>query len=87
MKVWYKSKTLWFNVIVMLLGIIPIIGTFVKLVQPGAALIIDGALAMVAGIGNLILRVWFTDTPIATSGRQAQAELEARTSYAYPQPK
>jgi hypothetical protein len=67
MKPWYESKTVWFNVITMLLGIIPIVGAFVKLIEPQTAVVIDGVLAMVAGIGNVILRVWFTTEPIATA--------------------
>ena len=75
MKPWYESKTVWFNLITMLLAIFPIVGAFVKVIEPSTAVIIDAVLAMVAGIGNVILRVWFTDVPIETPARLLAARL------------
>ena len=70
-KPWQLSKTVWFNIVTMLLAIIPIIGAFVKLIEPQTAVIIDGGLTMLGGIGNVVLRVWFTDQPITTAKSMA----------------
>ncbi len=64
-KMWYESKTVWFNIVLTVLGVVPIVGAFMKLLYPDAAMVIEGVLAMVAGIGNLILRVWFTEAPLS----------------------
>lgn len=66
-KPWQQSKTIWFNVIMTLLLIAPIVGAFVKILEPDQVALIDGILAVLAGVGNVILRVWFTDTPIQTA--------------------
>lgn len=57
---WFESKTIWFNIIVTVLGIaasLQSIATFDKYAQ---------VLGLVTVIGNVILRVWFTNTVIAT---------------------
>ena len=56
---WYASKTVWFNVVMTIVGISTALGgTF-----PQYGLIL-GALTTV---GNVILRVWFTSTPIGST--------------------
>lgn len=58
MKKWYQSKTLWFNVITLILGLGSVL---VKIVPaPVGALITT----VVIPLGNIILRIWFTNVPI-----------------------
>jgi len=55
---WYLSRTVWFNVITTIIGIASL----------GNMLPIDSKiLVAIIGIGNVILRVWFTDSPIEKS--------------------
>jgi lipoprotein signal peptidase len=57
---WYQSKVVWLNIILTVLGIVTTLqgmATFDKYAQ---------ALVLVGTIGNIILRVWFTNTTIAT---------------------
>jgi hypothetical protein len=65
MKTLLESKTVWFNVIMLILGSLPIIATFVKAIKPEVAGLIDSVLALITGIGNLILRIYFTEVPIS----------------------
>lgn len=58
MKKWYQSKTVWFNIVTTIVGVV----TFLQ-GQPTFAEFAPW-LVLVAGIGNLILRIWFTDQPI-----------------------
>ena len=60
-KPWYKSKTVWVNVIVMIVGVLTILQTSQTLV-PSTWL---PYFALVVGILNVVLRVWFTDTAIS----------------------
>lgn len=58
---WYESKTVWFNIIVTVLGVVASLqglSTFDKYAQ-----ILGG----ITVLGNTILRVWFTSAPITTS--------------------
>jgi hypothetical protein len=59
MKPWFTSKTLWFNVITLIVAVAGAVFPLVK----GEVWII-GMTAFMA-LGNGILRIWFTDTPIA----------------------
>jgi hypothetical protein len=63
-KKWFKSKTLRLNIVVFLLLIIPIVGSFLKIITPQSVMIIDSAIGMLTAILNVILRVWFTDSKI-----------------------
>ena len=72
MKPVYKSKTVWLNVLALVIGIAPIIAENFKLIEPGWALAIDSILSLVVGIANVVLRVWVTDTPIATPKAEAK---------------
>ena len=85
MKLWYQSKTIWFNIVVLLLGCFPIIAAFVKIVSPSLATTIDAALAMVLGVGNLFLR-FLTDTAIATNAGEV-ASVKSAQANKLPEPK
>lgn len=63
-KKWYNSKTVWFNVVMTAIGVTTVAATMAKTLAPDAAIAIDAVAVGVAGIGNVILRVWFTDMPI-----------------------
>jgi len=56
MKPVWKSKMVWFNAITTLVLMAQLIGEL----QPELA----GFTAGIMGAGNIILRVWFTDTKI-----------------------
>ena len=55
-KLWYESKTVLFNI----LTTIVMVASFVGDVHES----VSAVTVMVAGIGNIILRVWLTDTAI-----------------------
>ena len=59
MKKWYQSKTVIFNSIMTLVMIAQLVG------QTNEEL--AGVTALVAGIGNIIIRVWYTDTAVERS--------------------
>lgn len=58
MKKWYTSKTIWFNIITIVLGIIQVISN--------SYAIPSEILATINGVGNLILRV-ITSTSITNN--------------------
>lgn len=66
MKPLYKSKTVWLNIIALIIGIAPIVASSVKVLTPEQATAIDTILAAVVGVSNVVLRVFFTDVPIDT---------------------
>lgn len=49
-KKWYESKTVWFNAIMTVILTAKLFNTETT--------------ALIAGVGNVILRVWFTDKKI-----------------------
>lgn len=60
MKPWYQSKTIWFNFIL----------TFLEIIALAQNMHIGGEhaavyLTFIHGIGNVILRIWFTDTKVS----------------------
>jgi hypothetical protein len=63
-KIWYTSKIFWASIITFLLGAVPIVGTFLRLILPNAAVIIDGVAVMVTGLLILAWRIWFTDSAL-----------------------
>lgn len=65
MKNWYQSKTVWFNIIVFIVG-------FCALPQFVSVLPISWLpyVVLVGAVGNYILRVWFTSTPISAGPTQ-----------------
>lgn len=58
-KQWWKSKTVWFNLITLVLGVV---GALLNLIETKAWVLVFTA---VMALGNGILRIYFTDTPIA----------------------
>lgn len=60
MKKWYESKTVWFNVILTLVEVIALAS---DLHIGGEAALLY--LAFAQGVGNVVLRVWFTNKPVA----------------------
>lgn len=56
-KLWYESKTVLFNI----LTTIVMVASFIGDVHPN----ISAVTVMIAGIGNVILRVWFTKSEVA----------------------
>jgi hypothetical protein len=57
-KVWWRSKTLWFNIISLVVGVA---GAALNVVETKWAVI---GLTIVMALGNGILRYFFTDTAI-----------------------
>jgi hypothetical protein len=57
-KKWFESKTLWFNIITLVLGVT---GAVVGIIRSEEWIII---LAVVNALGNGILRIWFTESAI-----------------------
>ena len=57
-KVWYKSKTVWFNVITLALGVL---GAVLGVVHSQTSVVV---LTILVAVGNGVLRIWFTDTAI-----------------------
>jgi len=60
-KPWYKSKIVWLNVVLTLSGALVLIADLLakQAVTPAEIALLG------SGILNVMLRVWFTDTPIA----------------------
>lgn len=56
MKKIYESKTVWFNLIMMVVLVAQLVG---DMYTNQAQLT-----ALIAGVGNIVLRVWFTETKI-----------------------
>jgi hypothetical protein len=70
MKLAQDSKTVWFNVIMtLILATPPILAAF-KAMSPEQAVFADSVGTLIIGLGNVVLRVWFTEVPIATTPDQ-----------------
>ena len=62
-KAFYESKTFWVNVLMFVLGAIAVFTN-----GEGSVLVSQAVvqwLVVVAALVNLVLRIWFTDLPIA----------------------
>ena len=64
MKKWYQSKTVWFNVITTVLALATELSNATGLSTESMLKIY----AAVISVGNIILRVFFTEKPIDTTG-------------------
>jgi hypothetical protein len=60
-KKWYKSKTLWFNILVS--GLVALEASF-SMLQPNIPVNVYGVLATALAVGNAILRVVSSSTII-----------------------
>jgi hypothetical protein len=60
-KPFWQSKTVWLNVVLTLIGL----ATFLAVPKNDPTLSVASIAAAVAGALNVVLRVWFTDTPIS----------------------
>jgi Mg2+/citrate symporter len=66
-KQWYHSKTIWFNVIMTISGIAVVVTPHVP--EQWTALTMS-----IQGIGNLVLRVWFTSSSISNEPAETPVE-------------
>jgi len=66
-KKWYESKTIWFNIIMTISGIAVVITPHIP--EKWAALTMS-----IQGIGNLVLRVWFTSATISNIPAEPEEE-------------
>ena len=57
---WYESKIVWLGIITTLLGALEVVRQYIA-VTPLSA---DSVILIVSGILAVILRVWFTSTPV-----------------------
>lgn len=73
MKAWYDSKIVWVGVITTLLGVL---GLFQEWYAKGD-FSVPGIIGFVIGVLLIVLRVWFTDTPIDTPKARAKMNGEA----------
>ena len=63
-KTFFASKLNWVGILTALGGIVPLVAVFLKVLLPDKGLIIDSAALMVVGIAVVILRTFYTNTPI-----------------------
>jgi len=59
-KTWYTSKLFWVGVLITLQGIIPLVQDMLN----KGPITADSVLVLLSGLTVVVLRVWFTDTPI-----------------------
>ena len=59
MKRFYQSKTVWYNLVMTLVDVLTL-ATDMKIGSQEVAV----WLVFLHGLGNIILRIWFTDKPI-----------------------
>lgn len=72
MKQWYQSKTLWFNAIMTVVMAAPVIAAAIEALSPEQAVLIDAIAGLVTGLGNIFIRVWFTEGPIDSARMRAR---------------
>jgi hypothetical protein len=60
-KPWFKSKVVWFNVLVSLAAVLPLVADLVKqqAVKP------EDIILLGVGVINVVLRIWFVSEPVA----------------------
>jgi hypothetical protein len=59
---WFKSKLVWLGVIMTLAGILPLVSSLLS----QQAIAASDFVGLFGGILTVILRVWFTNSTIAT---------------------
>jgi hypothetical protein len=60
MKSWFHSKTVWINLLTM-------VGALVALPEV-SSYVSPQVLLLVSGAANIVLRIWFTTTPVSAPG-------------------
>lgn len=68
-KHWLKSKTIWFNAIMTAVGVVVVVEPYLP--QQFAALSL-----IVQGVGNVLLRVWFTTQALTNTSAQVEEVQE-----------
>lgn len=76
MKSVFSSKTVWFNIVMTILDIATFSENLISFVPERNREVVKGAIVFIQGIGNIILRIWFTSQPIL-----ATPTLKESTSY------
>ena len=64
MKEWYKSKTLWFGVLTVVVGVATAFGFAEFSPDPEQAKLIGSIVTIAVGVINVVLRKYFTDTKL-----------------------
>ncbi len=62
-KVWFKSKTIWFNIITAIVTGAPLLAPALPISAP--------VMVVINVVGNMILRTWFTDQKLAATQKKA----------------
>ena len=75
LKPWYLSKTIWMNFVLSLIGILTEVANYLS--TPSLIVTASGVIMVVVGGLGIVLRYFFTDTPIATPLRVAAAAQQA----------
>ena len=70
---WYKSKLVWQNVFITLIGVCLLVADYFA---GTPVLTAAGISTLLAGVFGIVVRVWFTDTQVDTPKAQAQARRE-----------
>ena len=86
MKPFYQSKTVIFNFLMTIIMAVPIIASAYGKLQPEAAVLADSIAGLIVGLGNIVLRVWFTDTPIDNAKMRATWAIDERLDAIVPAP-
>lgn len=67
-KDWYKSKVVWFNLIMTLVDTVAMVQTTIDVFSsqyPDPRWVLATfLLTLIHGFGNVVLRIWFTTSPI-----------------------
>lgn len=67
-KKWYQSKTMWFNLIMLVLSVVTMVDDSLLSaigIDPAEKARLLGYVAVITAIGNKILRLFFTDSQIS----------------------
>ena len=62
MQKWYDNKVVWMNGFLTLSGILTLVSDYIQ--KSGGVVTAAGVLMTVVGGLGVVLRVWFTDSPV-----------------------
>lgn len=66
MKFILASKTIWFNVVMTLVDIATFVQDIVaEVFPPNWQPVVKTIVVLIHGIGNIVLRIWFNQTPLS----------------------